>query len=35
VMQGAILERVYGWPIVVSHDPAVGAPTLIPLRRPG
>lgn len=35
VMQGEILERVYGWPIVVSHDPAVGAPTLIPLRRPG
>jgi iron complex transport system ATP-binding protein len=35
VMQGAILEAVYGWPIVVSHDPAVGAPTLIPLRRPG
>lgn len=34
VMQGAILERVYGWPLVVSHDPAVGAPTLVPLRRP-
>jgi iron complex transport system ATP-binding protein len=34
VMQGAILESVYGWPLVVSHDPAVGAPTLVPLRRP-
>ncbi len=34
VMQGAILEAVYGWPLVVSHDPAVGAPTLVPLRRP-
>ncbi len=34
VMQGAILEKVYGWPLVVSHDPAVGAPTLVPLRRP-
>jgi iron complex transport system ATP-binding protein len=35
VMQAAILESVYGWPLVVSHDPAVGAPTLVPLRRPG
>jgi iron complex transport system ATP-binding protein len=35
VMQAAILETVYGWPLVVSHDPAVGAPTLVPLRRPG
>jgi ABC-type hemin transport system ATPase subunit len=35
VMQAATLEKVYGWPLVVSHDPAVGAPTLVPLRRPG
>jgi iron complex transport system ATP-binding protein len=35
VMQAATLEAVYGWPLVISHDPAVGAPTLVPLRRPG
>jgi iron complex transport system ATP-binding protein len=34
VMQAGVLETVYGWPLVVSHDPAVGAPTLVPLRRP-
>ncbi len=34
VMQAATLEAVYGWPLVVSHDPAVGAPTLVPLRSP-
>jgi iron complex transport system ATP-binding protein len=33
VMQGAVLEKVYEWPLVVSHDPAIGAPTLVPLRR--
>jgi len=33
VMQAEILERVYEWPLVVSRDPAVGAPTLVPLRR--
>jgi len=32
VMQGAILERVYQWPLVVTRDPAVGAPALLPLR---
>lgn len=32
VMRGDVLERVYGWPLVVSRDPAVGAPTLVPLR---
>jgi ABC-type cobalamin/Fe3+-siderophores transport system ATPase subunit len=32
VMQAPILERVYEWPLVVSRDPAVGAPTLVPLR---
>jgi iron complex transport system ATP-binding protein len=33
VMQGAILEKVYEWPLVISHDPAIGAPALVPLRR--
>ena len=33
VMRGAILERVYKWPLVVTRDPAVGAPALLPLRR--
>jgi iron complex transport system ATP-binding protein len=33
VMQGSILESVYEWPLVVTHDPAVGAPMLVPLRR--
>lgn len=33
IMRGEILERVYEWPLVVSRDPAVGAPSLIPLRR--
>jgi iron complex transport system ATP-binding protein len=34
VMDGATLERVYDWPLVVTRDPAVGAPALVPLRRP-
>jgi iron complex transport system ATP-binding protein len=33
VMTGAVLERVYQWPLVVLRDPAVGAPALLPLRR--
>jgi iron complex transport system ATP-binding protein len=33
VMTGTTLERVYEWPLVVSRDPAIGAPTLVPLRR--
>ncbi|HEX9565780.1 MAG TPA: ABC transporter ATP-binding protein [Gemmatimonadaceae bacterium] len=33
VMDARILEPVYDWPLVVSHDPAIGAPTLVPLRR--
>jgi iron complex transport system ATP-binding protein len=33
VMRAQVLERVYDWPVVVSRDPAVGAPALIPLRR--
>ncbi|MCY7380440.1 MAG: ABC transporter ATP-binding protein [Gemmatimonadaceae bacterium] len=32
VMQGSILERVYDWPLVITRDPAIGAPTLVPLR---
>lgn len=32
VMRGEILERVYDWPVVVTRDPAVGAPALVPLR---
>jgi iron complex transport system ATP-binding protein len=34
VMDGATLERVYDWPLVVTRDPAVGAPALVPLRSP-
>ena len=34
VMQGAVLERVYEWPLVVTRDPAIGAPALVPLRAP-
>lgn len=34
VMQPAILERVYGWPIAVTNDPVSGTPSLIPLRAP-
>ncbi|MCC6319173.1 MAG: ABC transporter ATP-binding protein [Gemmatimonadaceae bacterium] len=33
VMRGEVLERVYQWPLVVSRDPAVGSPMLVPLRR--
>jgi iron complex transport system ATP-binding protein len=33
VMRGDELERVYEWPLVVTRDPAVGAPVLVPLRR--
>ncbi len=32
VMRGPILEHVYDWPLVVTRDPAVGAPALLPLR---
>jgi iron complex transport system ATP-binding protein len=34
VMRGDVLERVYEWPLVVTRDPAVGAPALVPLRAP-
>jgi iron complex transport system ATP-binding protein len=33
VMRAETLERVYEWPLVVTRDPAVGAPSLLPLRR--
>lgn len=32
VMLASTLERVYNWPLVVTYDPAVGAPALVPLR---
>ena len=32
VMQASLLESLYEWPLVVSRDPAVGAPSLVPLR---
>jgi iron complex transport system ATP-binding protein len=35
VMRAEVLERVYQWPVVVTRDPAVGAPALVPLRRSG
>lgn len=34
VMRASLLEAIYGWPVVISRDPAVGAPALVPLRRP-
>ena len=34
VMRADVLERVYQWPVVITRDPAIGAPTLVPLRRP-
>jgi iron complex transport system ATP-binding protein len=33
VMRPDVLEHVYEWPLVVSRDPAVGAPALVPLRQ--
>lgn len=35
VMRGELLERVYEWPLVITRDPAVGAPSLLPLRSRG
>jgi iron complex transport system ATP-binding protein len=32
VMRADVLEPVYEWPLVVTRDPAVGAPALVPLR---
>lgn len=33
VMRADVLEPVYEWPLVITHDPAVGAPALVPKRR--
>ncbi|MEO8576880.1 MAG: ABC transporter ATP-binding protein [Gemmatimonadales bacterium] len=33
VMRAQLLEQVYDWPLVITRDPAVGAPSLVPLRR--
>jgi len=33
VMQASLLEKIYEWPLVISRDPAVGSPALVPLRR--
>lgn len=35
VMRGEILERVYEWPLVITRDPAIGVPALLPLRGTG
>lgn len=34
VMRADVLERVYAWPLVITRDAAVGAPMLVPLRKP-
>lgn len=34
VMRAPVLESIYDWPLVVTRDPAAGAPALLPLRRP-
>jgi len=33
VMRGDVLEPVYEWPLVITRDPAIGAPAVFPLRR--
>ena len=33
VMRADRLEAIYAWPVVVTRDPAIGAPALVPLRR--
>lgn len=33
VIDARILEPVYRWPLVVTRDPASGAPSVVPLRR--
>jgi iron complex transport system ATP-binding protein len=35
VMRASVLEDVYEWPILITRDPAVGAPALLPLRNRG
>ncbi|HEY3257233.1 MAG TPA: ABC transporter ATP-binding protein [Gemmatimonadaceae bacterium] len=34
VMRAPVLESIYDWPLVITRDPAAGAPALLPLRRP-
>jgi len=34
VMRADRLEAIYDWPVVITRDPATGAPALVPLRRP-
>ena len=34
VMNAERLESIYRWPVVITRDPAIGAPALVPLRRP-
>ncbi|HEY1952364.1 MAG TPA: ABC transporter ATP-binding protein [Gemmatimonadaceae bacterium] len=34
VMRADRLEQIYDWPLVITRDPAIGAPALVPLRRP-
>jgi ABC-type cobalamin/Fe3+-siderophores transport system ATPase subunit len=33
VMRASVLEDVYEWPLLITRDPAVGAPALLPLRN--
>lgn len=35
VMRASVLEEVYDWPLLITRDPAVGAPALLPLRNRG
>ena len=35
VMRASVLEAVYEWPLLITRDPAVGAPALLPLRHRG
>lgn len=35
VMRASVLEDVYEWPLLITRDPAVGAPALLPLRNRG
>ena len=35
VMRATVLEEVYEWPLLITRDPAVGAPALLPLRNRG
>jgi iron complex transport system ATP-binding protein len=35
VMRASVLEDVYQWPLLITRDPAVGAPALLPLRARG